>query len=384
MKKTVLILLSYVLVATMASALTLGIQTWKGEGESKLEQLSRLIDLCYIEDVDVTELEDAAAEAMLNATGDRWGYYVPADEMISHKESVENAYVGIGITITVDEDMGGFRIVEVSDAGSAGEAGLQVGDVIIAIEGQAVAGMTTLGGRNLVRGEEGTQVAITLLRGEEEMEFSVTRRKVEVAVAVGQMLGNGIGLIAINNFDDRCASETIAAIEELQKQGMEKLIFDVRGNPGGYATELVRLLDYLLPEGDLFRTVDYRGKETVDTSDAKCLQIPMAVLVNGDSYSAAEFFAVALQEYEAAIVVGEKTTGKGYFQNMFHLNDGSGAAISTGKYYTPKGISMEGVGITPDVEIKMDEETMLRFYYGQLTAEEDPQIRAAVEVLLAK
>lgn len=384
MKNKVLIMLSYILVAALASAVTLGIHAWNGEDMSKLDQLSRLIDVCYIENVDVTELEDAAAEAMLHATGDRWSYYIPADEMASHKESVENAYVGIGITITVAEDGSGFQIMEVTPGGSAGEAGLRVEDVIIAIDGQSAAGMTTTDARNIVRGEEGTQVAITVLRDGEELEFSVTRRKVEVEVAVAQMLENRIGLITIHNFDDRCASETIAAIENLQQQGMEKLIFDVRSNPGGYAEELISVLDYLLPEGDLFRTVDYRGKEAVDTSDAKCLQIPMAVLVNGDSYSAAEFFAVALQEYEAAIVVGEKTTGKGYFQNTFHLNDGSGAAISTGKYYTPKGVSLEGVGITPDVEIKMDEETLFRFYYGQLLPEEDPQIQAAVEALLAE
>lgn len=380
MKKKLCLLLSYILVAALASAATLGIHDWLG-GESKLTQLSQLISECYIEDVDSVALEDAAAAAMLEATGDRWGYYIPASEMAAHRESVENAYVGIGITITVAHDGDGLQIMEVNPGSSAQEAGLQVDDVIIAIEGQPTGEMTTTDARNLVRGEEGTQVTITVRRGGEMLDFSVTRRKVEVIVAQGQMLENHVGLITITNFDERCADETIAAIESLLAQGMEKLIFDVRNNPGGYAEELVEVLDYLLPEGELFRTVNYQGRETVDSSDADCLEIPMAVLVNGDSYSAAEFFAAALQEYEAAVVVGEKTTGKGYFQNTFYLVDGSGAAISTGKYFTPKGVSLEGVGITPDVMIPADPETALAIYYGQLAPQEDPQLLAALAAL---
>jgi len=187
--------------------------------------------------------------------------------------------------------------------------------------------------------------------------------------------------VTIENFDDRCAAETIAAIESLLEQGVESLIFDVRNNPGGYAHELVELLDYLLPEGDLFRTVDYKGVEDVEISDAACLDIPMAVLVNGESYSAAEFFAAALQEYEAATVVGEKTTGKGHFQSTFLLSDGSAVALSIGKYYTPKGVSLEGVGIVPDVVVPVEPETAREIYYGRLTPEEDPQIQEALEAL---
>ena len=152
-------------------------------------------------------------------------------------------------------------------------------------------------------------------------------------------------------------------------------------NPGGFADELVELLDYLLPEGDLFRTVSYDGKEQVDTSDADFLDMPMAVLVNGDSYSAAEFFAAALQEYEAAIVVGEPTVGKGYYQNTIQLGDGSAVALSTGKYFTPKGNSLADVGVTPDVRAEVDEETAANIYYGLCTTAEDPQIQAAVNAL---
>ena len=381
MKKKLLLLLSFVGVSALSSALTLAIVFWQNGGLSKLEQLTNLIGDYYIEETDQTMLEDAAAAAMVEAAGDRWSYYIPASQFDAHVEMVENAYVGIGITITVAHDGSGLQVMEVSPGSPAEEAGLQVDDIIIAIEGQDTAGMTTTDARNLVRGKEGTQVELTLWKDGIKRTVSVTRRKVQVAVAEGRMLDGNVGLVTIENFDDRCASESIAAIEALLEQGAESLIFDVRNNPGGYAHELVRLLDYLLPEGELFRTVNYKGEEQVDTSDAACLDMPMAVLVNGDSYSAAEFFAVALQEYEAAVVVGEKTTGKGYFQSTFHLNDGSAVALSIGKYYTPKGISLEGVGITPDVELPVDDSTYAAIYYDQLEPEEDPQIRAALDCL---
>ena len=381
MKKNLLKLASYVLVSALSVAVTLGLVVWQTGGVSKLDQLEALIEACYIEEADPVALEDAAAAAMVKATGDRWSYYIPASGYASYRETSENAYVGIGITITVAHDGSGLQVMEVNPGSSAEEAGLQVDDVITAIEGQSAADMTTTEARNLVRGKEGTVVALTLWRNGETLEVSVIRRKVEVTVASGILLENNVGFVTIENFDDRCAAESIAVIDELLAQGAEALIFDVRNNPGGYAHELVKLLDYLLPEGDLFRTVDYQGKESVDTSDAACLDIPMAVLVNGDSYSAAEFFAAALQEYEAATVVGEKTTGKGHFQSTFRLSDGSAVALSIGKYFTPKGVSLEGVGIQPDVEVPVEPSLAAEIAYNRLSPEEDPQLQAALNVL---
>ena len=381
MKKKAWTLISYILVSALSVAVTLGLVFWQRGGESKLDQLQRLIETCYIEEADATVLTDAAAAAMIQATGDRWSYYIPASEYAAYRETSENAYVGIGITITVAQDGSGLQVMEVNPGSSAEEAGLQVDDVITAIAGQSAAGMTTTQARNLVRGKEGTPVELTLQRQEQTLTVSVIRRKVEVQVASGVLLDGNVGLVTIENFDDRCASESVAVMESLMEQGADKLIFDVRNNPGGYAHELVKLLDYLLPEGDLFRTVDYRGKESVDRSDAACLDLPMVVLVNGDSYSAAEFFAVALQEYGAAAVVGEKTTGKGHFQSTFRLNDGSAVALSIGKYFTPNGISLEGVGITPDVEVTVEPEMAANIAYGRLPPEEDPQIQAALNVL---
>jgi len=283
----------------------------------------------------------------------------------------------------VAEDGSGFLILKVNEGGPAEEAALVAGDIITVIEGQSVAGVAAGDARNLVRGEEGTQVQLTIRRHGVEREVSVTRKQVQTPVATATMLKGKIGLITIANFDTRCADETIAAIEALLDQGARQLIFDVRFNPGGYAHELVAVLDYLLPEGDLFRTVDYAGNEDVDKSDADCLEgIPMAVLVNGESYSAAEFFAAALREYDAAIVVGERTVGKGYFQRTYELNDGSAVGVSVGKYFTPKGVSLgEEGGIIPDVELALTEEMAAAVYAGTQDPGQDPQIQAAIDAL---
>jgi len=382
MKEKLLRFGSYILVAVLAAMATLTVVYLDtGMRPSKLNQLENLIEERFIGEADAEALEDAAAAAMVKATGDRWSYYIPAGEYEAYREQAENAYVGVGMTIQTTEEENGFLILEVVAGGPAEEAGIQVKDLLIAVEDTDVRGMTASEVRELVRGKEGTYVSLTVLRQGTHETVSIQRRKVETPVAAFEMLEDNIGLVTIENFDERCAEETIEAIEILLKNGARKLIFDVRHNPGGFADELVKLLDYLLPEGDLFRTLRYDGKEHVDRSDADCLDIPMAVLVNASSYSAAEFFAAALHEYDAAVVVGEKTVGKGYFQTTYRLADGSAVALSIGKYFTPKGVSLAENGITPDVEVSVDEETAEGIYYGTLTPDEDPQIRAAVKAL---
>lgn len=379
MKDKLLRFLSYVVVAMLATAITLQMTVKTGTG--KLDRLENLIQERYIGEADGEAMEDAAAAAMVKATGDRWSYYIPASQYEAHKEQSENAYVGIGITIQQAEDGSGFLIVMVNQDGPAQEAGIQVNDLLIAVEDQDVREMTTDQVRELIRGEAGTKVSLTVMRQGEHQTLAVERRRIESAVATGQMLADGIGLVKISNFDERCASESIAAIQKLQQEGAKKIIFDVRNNPGGYAEELVKLLDYLLPEGDLFRSVSYDGTEKVDTSDADCLDMPMAVLINGSSYSAAEFFAAALQEYQAATIVGEPTVGKGVYQTTISLGDGSAVALSTGKYFTPKGNSLTDVGVIPDVRVDVDEETAEKIYYGTLGYADDLQIQAAIQVL---
>ena len=379
--KKVLRFLSYVLVAALSSAVTFGIFYTRNRVEAgKLGELSALIEEKFIGEVDTAAMEDAAAAAMVASLGDRWSHYMTAESYASYKDQMKNAYVGVGITVTERED-GYVDILAVSPGSPAEGAGILPGDILTHADGIDLATLTLDETTPIIKGEEGTVVRLTVKRDKITMELPVTRAYFEVTVATGEMLEGNIGLVTIENFDSRCADETIAVIDDLLEQGAGALIFDVRNNPGGYKSELVKVLDYLLPKGPLFRSEDYRGREEVDYSDESHLDMPMAVLVNLNSYSAAEFFAAALDEYDAAVIVGEKTYGKGYFQNTFRLSDGSAVNLSVGKYYTPNGNSLAGVGLTPEVEIIVDSETAAKISAGTLAPEDDPQIIAAVNAL---
>jgi carboxyl-terminal processing protease len=375
-------ILSYVLVAAVAAVTAVVCcLVAQRSNVSKLDELQLLLEQCYVGEAKQEALENAAASAMVKALGDEWSYYMTAEEYAIHQEAMSNSYVGVGITVQNRDDLQGIDVVEVTKGSPAMEAGVQAGDVVIKVDDASLLGGTVNDAGRMIRGEEGTPVTLTVVRDGKTLTFTMPRKKLITEVATYQMLEGNIGLITIENFDDRCAEETIRAIDTLLDQGAKALIFDVRNNPGGYAHELVEVLDHLLPEGEIFHTVDYRGKEKVERSDADCVDVPMAVLMNLRSYSAAEFFAAALDEYDAAITVGEKTYGKGYFQTTIPLSDGSAVNLSIGKYYTPEGKSLAGVGLTPDVEVTVDKETAQAILAGNLVPEEDPQIRAAIKAL---
>lgn len=375
--------LTIALTATLTAFIVLAPYA-KIKGLTKLSELEALILEQFIGEEDKTKMEDAAASAMIDALGDRWSYYIPADEFAAYQEQKENAYVGIGITIQTNASELGLTVTEVAAGGSAEEAGILAGDIIVAVDGQRIDEMSLDDVKNMIRGEVNTKVKLTVMRQDGELTVSVTRKQIVTPVAVGRMVSDNIGVIKIKNFNSKCAAETIAEIESLRKQGAEKLIFDVRYNPGGYADEMVKLLDYLLPEGVLFRSEDYQGREEVSHSDASCLEMPMAVLVNGDSYSAAEFFAAALREYEVADVVGEQTCGKGFYQQTFVFSDGSAVGLSVGKYYTPRGESLDGKGVTPDYVVPVNEQIAAGIYYGTLADDQDPQLQAAIGAFSAE
>lgn len=387
-KKRLMRTVAYLLVAALSSVLTLILYAWSGNasgGSTKLRELEKILNAMYIGQIDQTEMEDMAAAGMVAGIGDRWSYYIPASELQGHQDTMSNSYVGIGVTISRLEDGSGFSVEQVEPDGPAKKGGIVPGDVIVAVDGQRVSVVGLDEAADMVSGEENTTVEITVLRQEQELTFSLTRTRVLVQVAAGEMVTDEIGYIRISNFDDRCSEETIALMEELEKQGARGFIFDVRFNPGGYRHELVALLDYLLPEGLLFKGEDYLGRTDADYSDAACKNVPMAVLINGNSYSAAEFFAAALVEYEYAFTVGQPTTGKGYFQVTVPLSDGSAVNLSVGKYYTPNGVSLAEVGgLTPDVPVEVDEETAAAIYSKTLELTEDPQLQAAIAALQAQ
>ena len=348
--------------------------------EQKLKEVVELLDQVYVDGYNTEELGDYLAAAAVSATGDRWSHYYTAKEYREYLEDSKNAYVGVGITVQqVSDECQDLYVLAVTPGGSASAAGVLPGDVIYAVDGVLAqeVGMDAVSGA--IRGEEGTTLVLSIHRGEEDLDLTLTRKLIEVPVVIYDNI-DGIGYIKIENFHDHCAERGKEAIDDLLAQKVQGIVFDVRFNPGGKKTELVDLLDYILPEGPLFRSVDYEGTVLVDSSDAEqFVELPMTVLVNGDSYSAAEFFAAALQEYGWAKVVGTQTVGKGNYQQTFPLSDGSAVAVSTGHYSTPNGVNLEGVGITPDVTVEIDEELYYGIYSQSISYDEDPQLQAALE-----
>lgn len=388
MKKfLVLLLITVLLCATLSGCVPtfselMGTEATEVEEgyEKKLKELMQILDTFYVDDYDKEAMGDYLAAAAVQATGDRWSYYISAEEYASYLQDSNNEYVGIGVTVRqVNEDDEGITVIDVNKGGSAHEAGILPGDMIVAVDGTSAVEVGVDAISDLIGGKEGTELTLTILRKGEYLEVPMVRKLIEVEVVTYENL-DGIGYIQIDNFQAHCAERTIEAIEELVSQNVTGLIFDLRYNPGGRKTELVEVLDYILPEGPLFRAVSYNGQETVDSSSGESvLEMPMVVMVNGDSYSAAEFFAAAMQEYEWATIVGTQTVGKGNYQQTFTMSDGSAVAISTGHYSTPNGVNLEGVGITPDVVVEVDEETYYGIYLQSVTKENDPQLQAALE-----
>ena len=331
------------------------------------------------EDADLSEAADQALSGMVAGLGDRWSYYVDEESYASLQDSRANEYLGIGVTVTTEREEG-LSVLSVTPDGPADRAGVVAGDVITAVDGVSVAGEARFEGTSLIGGEAGTQQKLTLLGADgTTREVTVTLEYIQVAVVQGTMLDNGMGLVTIRNFNSRATEEFEAAVTELVEQGASALLFDVRNDGGGYVRELTQMLDFLLPEGPVFQSSPRWGSATVIESDADCIDLPFGVLVNGQSYSAAELFAAQLRESAGAPIVGEVTSGKGYSQRTFPLLNGGALGLSTARYSTGSGVSLIGTGLTPDVEVSLTEEEAAKLAAGQLAPEEDPQLQALID-----
>ena len=328
------------------------------EDARRYVEIEKIIDQNYIGDADYNELYNAAAAAMVKSIGDKWSYFMSAEEYEAYKLSSSNEYSGIGLSVKLN-DSGEFEVFSVEESSPAASAGIAVGDLITAIDGEAVSDKTLEDVSLLIRSKVNKDFPITIERGGDTKTVTVACEIIYKNPVSSRLLDGNIGYIKISNFEAGSSENTKKAIEQLIQTGATSFIFDVRNNPGGLLTELVDLLDYILPEGDLFISVDKEGHETVQTSDKVSLKNKMIVLVNGNSYSAAEFFAAALQEYNWATVVGEQTTGKARSQITLELSDGSAVHISTHKYLTPNRVDLaETGGVTPDVAVaQADEQT---------------------------
>ena len=321
-------------------------------------------------DADLSKAVDSALDGLVEGLGDRWSYYLDPESYQDTLQNRANNYVGIGITVSYDRE-DGLLVQEVTEEGPAQQAGVKAGDIITHVDGASVAGDARYEATDRIAGEEGTQVELTLL-GEDGATRTVTctRQTLKSDSVSSKLLDDGVGYVRLDNFYSGAASSLSREVQSLMDQGATSLVLDVRSNPGGYVAELIVALDYLLPEGPVFTERPRWGEETVYDSDAECVDLPMAVLVDAYSYSAAELFAAQLRESVQAPIVGEVTSGKGYAQLTFPLVNGGGLGLSVSAYCTGGGHSLIGEGIQPDVELSLDDSGT------------DNQLQAAIDLLL--
>ena len=352
-----------------------------GPGVLSLAEAWGLVETQFVGEYDPDRAIDSALEGLVEGLGDRWSYYLDAEDYAAQSQRRENFYVGIGVTVGYT-DQRGLLILAVREGSPAQKAGLLPGELIISADGFSLAGENQSQGTERIQGEAGTSVRLTLLDQQgEERETEVLRAEVENLSVRYELLPDKTGYIKVENFYVHSAQQVKGAVEDLEEQGAERLLFDMRNNGGGYVGELTDMLDYLLPQGPIFRSETKGGRETVTQSDESCVELPMATLVNADTYSAAEFFAAQLQESVGAPIVGEKTSGKGYSQQALPLPNGGALNLSTGRYRTGAGVSLIGTGVTLDGEVTLDEEETMALWLGTLPPEEDPQMQKALELL---
>lgn len=345
--------------------------------DEKLDYLQFYIDRYYLEGTEDVDLESGIYKGFVSSLGDPYSAYYTAEEYNELIESQSGEYCGIGVQVSQDLETGIITMINVFEGSPAMEAGVESGDVLYKVEDEEVTGVDLDKVVTKIKGEENTIVKLTVYREStnEYIDFDVYRRVIDVPTVEYNMVDeeNKIGYIAISQFDAKTDEKMLEAIEALKKDGMKSVIFDVRNNPGGMYDTVCNMLDALLPEGTLVYTLDKNGKKVEETSDSEFMDMPMTVLINGESASASEIFAGAIQDFGAGKVIGTQSFGKGIVQSLFGLKDGSAIKLTVSKYYTPKGVNIHGTGITPDIVVEDDVET-----------EEDEVLKKAINELVGK
>ena len=346
----------------------------------KIEYLAKMIDQEYLGEVDNAEMAEGIYAGLVYGLGDVYSRYYTADEYAQETASTDGAYAGIGVSIQKNKN-GGVQIAECYEGGPGAEAGLQTGDVITAINDTDVTDMELSDVVSLIRENKDKTIVLTVFRENEEKsrEISVDVTDVELPSVFGEMLDKKTGYIQITQFTGVTLQQYKDMFAELKDKGMERLVIDLRDNPGGLLTSVCDILREILPEGLIVYTEDKYGNREEENCDGKHqLDMPLAVLVNENSASASEIFAGAVQDHEVGTIVGTTTYGKGVVQELRQLSDGSAVKLTVSNYYTPNGNSINKVGIKPDVEVKLASELLNK---DEITHEEDNQLQKALDVI---
>lgn len=340
----------------------------------------------YLYDYDEKAMNDAAISAYIEALDEPYTHYYNAEEFERYVSDVEDSYVGIGVVVGVN-DNNEIEVVAPFENSPAYEAGVLPGDILLAVDGTEYSGDEMNDAVSHIKsGKKGTTVAVTFRRGEEKLDFTIERREVSMESVSSEMLEDNIGYVHISAFNAQdinggtqdTYTEFAEEVEKLESEGMERMIIDLRDNPGGVVDVVCNIADMLLPEGTITYMEYKDGSKDVFSSDKNELDIPMAVLINGYSASASEVLTGALKDYDKAVIVGEKSYGKGIVQSVYPFSDGSGMSMTIAQYFSPKGVCIHDIGIEPDVVVEPDEEYK-DYYASSIPHEEDVQLQKAIE-----
>lgn len=338
------------------------------EVEGKLNAIDSVLESFYFGDVDDETAKDNIYKAYLSSYGDKYTMYYTADEYKALKESTNGKFYGIGAVCQLSGE-GGVLLVDVYDNGAGYQAGLRSGDRVVNVDGRDITGMELSSAVALIKGDKGTSVTLEVIRGTERLTFSAVRDAVEAKTVSYTLLDNNIGYLSISQFEEVTTKQFKAAVEDLQSKGMKGLVIDIRNNPGGLLDTVVGMLKYMLPDGLIVYTEDKQGnRKEYKGQDNDEFNLPLAVIVNGNSASASEIFAGAIQDYGKGTIIGTQTYGKGIVQTVKPLTDGSAIKFTIAKYFTPKGQDIHGKGVTPDMVVEYDTD-----------ADVDTQLDAAIK-----
>lgn len=338
------------------------------EVEGKLNAIDSVLESFYFGDVDDETAKDNIYKAYLSSYGDKYTMYYTADEYKTLKESTNGKFYGIGAVCQLSGE-GGVLLVDVYDNGAGYQAGLRSGDRVVNVDGRDITDMELSSAVALIKGDKGTSVTLEVIRGTERLTFSAVRDAVEAKTVSYTLLDNNIGYLSISQFEEVTTKQFKAAVEDLQSQGMKGLVIDIRNNPGGLLDTVVGMLKYMLPDGLIVYTEDKQGnRKEYKGQDNDEFNLPLAVIVNGNSASASEIFAGAIQDYGKGTIIGTQTYGKGIVQTVKPLTDGSAIKFTIAKYFTPKGQDIHGKGVTPDMVVEYDTD-----------ADVDTQLDAAIK-----
>ena len=350
-----------------------------GAVKQKTKEIETLINQYYLDEIDEQQIEDTMYTGLVAGLDDPYSVYYTEEELKTMEESASGEYSGIGATLTQNPDTKEMSVVSCFENTPAEEAGLLPGDIIVGWNGSSVEGMELSELVSKIKTDPDEHLTLEIERDGDTMEVELTRREVEIPTVESEMLHDQIGYIKLLEFDEVTAEQFRAVLDQLEEQGMEKLIIDVRDNPGGVLQTVCDMLDELLPEGLIVYTEDKDGNKKEYTSDeAHQFTKPLAVLTNENSASASEIFAGAIQDYSLGTIVGTTTFGKGIVQRIFYLSDGTGVKLTVAKYYTPKGHDIHKKGITPDVEVELDENLKNKI---TISHDEDNQLQKAIKIL---